>query len=66
MKSWQHRHEWRAVNPNTTMMSERIEYEHHTGFRGLLTRLLFARPLLKIMFFYRAWATRRAVKNQAE
>lgn len=63
MKSWQHRHEWHAVDAQTTMMRERIEYEHQPGIRGLLTRLLFARPLLEIMFAYRAWATRRAVKN---
>jgi len=66
MKSWQHRHEWHAVDPHTTMVTERIQYEHHAGVRGLLTRLLFARPLLKFMFAYRRWVIRRGVKDSQE
>ncbi len=63
MKYWEHRHQWQAVDERTTMMEERIIYEHHPGLRGLLSRLLFAPPLLKLMLAYRKWVIRRALER---
>lgn len=63
MKFWRHRHEWHAEAERTTIVTDRIEYEHHPGYRGLLTRILFAPPFLKIMFTYRKWATRAGAKR---
>lgn len=69
LKHWVHRHQWSALNDpgqgNITLLEDRIEYEHYPGLRGLLTRLLFARPLLHVMFAYRHWVTRRAVESRA-
>lgn len=65
MQRWQHHHHWQAGGDNTTWMEERVEYEHFPGLRGILTRLLFAYPMLKMMFRYRRWAIRRGVKAAA-
>ena len=64
MKFWQHQHQWKAVGACTTQMEERVTYEYPTGWRGILSRVLFARPFLKMMFAYRRWAMRRALENQ--
>ena len=63
MKFWEHRHQWQAVDERTTMMDEQIQYEHHSGLRGLFSRLLFAPPLLRLMLTYRKWVIRRAVER---
>lgn len=63
MKRWVHRHHWQVDGRGDTVMEERVEYEHHSGPRGLLTRLLFASPLLWIMFRYRRFAIRRGVRQ---
>ena len=64
LKRWVHAHHWKATGPTTTLLEDTITYEHYRGLRGLLTRLLFAPPLLAGMFAYRHWVTRRAVKKQ--
>jgi ligand-binding SRPBCC domain-containing protein len=68
LKHWVHRHTWSALEAAGekpyTLLVDHIEYEHHPGLHGLLTRLLFARPLLGVMFAYRHWVTRRAVENR--
>lgn len=63
MKRWVHRHQWQAVDDRTTVMEERIEFEHHPGMRGLLTRLLFNRPMLRLMLLYRKWVIQHSVKE---
>jgi ligand-binding SRPBCC domain-containing protein len=63
MKHWVHRHSWQACDASTTQLEERIEYEHHSGWRGLLSRLLFAPPLMKVMLAYRRWSIRRALEG---
>ena len=61
MKRWVHTHQWQAIDARTTQMTEHVEYEYYPGLRGLLSRLLFARPLLKLMFAYRRWVIKRSV-----
>lgn len=63
MASWEHTHTFTAIDESTTRVSDEIIYAHKPGWRGLLSRLLFAPPMLRIMFAYRRWATRRAVEN---
>ncbi len=63
LKRWVHRHHWQENGRGHTVMEEFVEYEHFTGRRGLLTRLLFAPPLLWVMFRYRRFAMRRGVKR---
>ncbi len=61
MARWIHRHAYRALTPDRTEVSDQIWYQHPAGWRGLLTRLLFSKLPLRMLFRYRAWATRRAL-----
>jgi ligand-binding SRPBCC domain-containing protein len=64
LKSWRHTHRFEALSPSTTRIREYIEYEHHSGWRGLLARLLFSSLGLVFLFSYRSFATRRALEGQ--
>jgi ligand-binding SRPBCC domain-containing protein len=55
---WQHTHRFTAVDETTTLVTESIQYRHDRGRRGLLSRLLFNRPGLFLLFSYRKWRTR--------
>ncbi len=61
LRSWRHTHRFTALGPNKTLVDDHITFEHHSGPRGLLTRLLFARPGLLYLFTARKWLTRRGV-----
>ena len=56
-KRWEHTHSFASATENTTEIHEHIEFEHKRGFWGIITRLLFARPNLYLMFTYRKFAT---------
>lgn len=68
-KRWEHTHTFEAVSGQTTQVSEHVEYEHKSGLWGLVTRFLFAKGNLYIMFTYRKlatrWYLRGALKKQA-
>lgn len=55
---WEHTHTFHALSANETEIQEHIEYAHKTGFWGIVTRFLFAKPNLYFMFTYRMLATR--------
>ena len=59
MRSWVHTHRFTPLNDKQTEVSEHIVLEHHAGWRGWLSRLLFAPPGLRVLFAYRRWVTRR-------
>jgi uncharacterized protein len=61
MVRWVHRHEFNSLGPALTEVHDCVWYRHPPGWRGLLTRMLFSTLPLRVLFFYRAWATRRAV-----
>jgi ligand-binding SRPBCC domain-containing protein len=61
---WRHTHRFTVLDGATTRVSERIEYAHSPGPRGLLSRLLFNRLALRLLFTYRAVATRYAVERR--
>jgi ligand-binding SRPBCC domain-containing protein len=63
MRFWKHTHTFAPEGDGRTRVNDRVEYEHHTGWRGLFTRLVFAPLSLRFLFFYRATATRHAVKT---
>jgi len=63
MRHWVHTHRFTAEEDGVTRISEHVEYAHHPGWRGLLSRLLFSRPALWLLFSYRRFATRRAVQT---
>ena len=64
-RKWEHTHTFTAVDAATTRIDEHIEYEHKSGFWGVVTRLLFSWPNLFFMFSYRKWVTRRACRRRA-
>ena len=57
-RKWEHTHTFTPTGPQTTEIHEHIEYEHRQGFWGVVTRVLFAKPNLVLMFTYRKYATR--------
>jgi ligand-binding SRPBCC domain-containing protein len=63
MAAWRHQHSWRALPGGGVELSERVEYEHQAGWNGLLTRILFAPPMLAFLFAYRRWAIRRGCEK---
>ncbi|WP_145282575.1 SRPBCC family protein [Pirellulimonas nuda] len=60
---WEHTHTFTPIGPDQTRIDEHIDYQHRSGWRGLLTRVLFARANLSFMFAYRAWVTRRRLRG---
>jgi ligand-binding SRPBCC domain-containing protein len=63
LKSWQHTHRFAALAPALTEVREHIEYEHARGWRGLFSRLLFARPGLYLLFTARKFLARYHVNQ---
>jgi ligand-binding SRPBCC domain-containing protein len=59
MQRWVHRHSFEPLGPARTRITDRIEYAHAGGVLGVLTRLLFSRLALRLLFAYRAVVTRR-------
>jgi ligand-binding SRPBCC domain-containing protein len=41
LQSWVHTHRWTILDDQQTLLEDRVVYEHHPGWRGQLTRLLF-------------------------
>lgn len=64
LRTWQHVHQFTALGPERTRIADHITYTHHAGLRGLLTRLLFARPGLLYLFTMRKLLTRRGVARR--
>jgi len=62
MKLWKHTHRFNRVSPHVSEVHEHIEFEHYSGLRGIWSRMLFPRIALIVLFTYRRWATRRAVR----
>lgn len=65
LKSWRHVHRFTPFGEARTRIDERIVYEHDGGARGVVSRLLFARPGLYLLFTARKWLTRRGVARLA-
>lgn len=61
-EKWEHTHTFSPETETLTEVREHIEYEHKRGFRGLVTRVLFARPNLYLMFTYRKCITRQYLR----
>lgn len=64
LASWEHTHRFEATGPDTSRVSEHIEYEYEPGWKGVLGRVFFGPPALLGLFTYRAWRTRRAVARR--
>lgn len=66
LRYWQHTHRFTPISPNLTRVEEHVAYAHFAGRHGLLTRLLFARPGLYMLFTARKWLTRFYVARQQQ
>ena len=64
-RKWEHTHTFSAVSSERTIIHEHIEYEHKSGAWGVVTRILFARPNLYVMFTYRKIATRWYLRRES-
>lgn len=62
-KRWEHTHSFIPLGSSKTTIQEHIEYEHKSGLWGVVTRVLFSKPNLMIMFTYRKFVTRRALTD---
>ncbi len=60
---WEHTHRFTAVAERVTEIDEHIEYCHKTGWAGLVSRVLFPKPGLRLLFAYRKWVTRHALEG---
>lgn len=63
LASREHTHRFDMIDPDRTRISDHIEYEYRAGWRGAYGRVLFGRPALRFLFWYRARQTRRAVSG---
>lgn len=61
---WEHQHIFEPLVQGVAL-TDRIKLAHHAGWRGLLTRLLFDGPALRLLFSYRHWRTRRALEARS-
>ena len=64
MRKWEHTHLFTAHNNSKTVVSEHIEYEHYNGFTGVVTRILFFKPGLYLLFTMRKLLTRWHVEQK--
>lgn len=56
--SWAHTHTFTPLPDGRTRIDEHIEFAHRRGPWGIVTRLLFSKPNLWLMFTYRCLVTR--------
>jgi ligand-binding SRPBCC domain-containing protein len=62
---WEHVHSFIPEGDRATRVVDHIEYAHFPGVRGLFTRLAFSPVILRVLFAFRAWVTRRALEGHA-
>jgi ligand-binding SRPBCC domain-containing protein len=62
MAYWRHEHIFQAVDDGVEL-TDRITLAHRPGVKGLLTRVIFGGPMLRFLFLYRHWQTRRILRG---
>ena len=63
--AWAHTHTFTPLSDGRTRIDEHIEYEHKSGAWGIVTRLLFSKPNLWLMFSYRRFVTRWFLRRRS-
>ena len=63
MARWEHRHRFRPQPDGGTLVEDVVSYRYPGGLAGLLARLLFNPLSLRLLFAWRAYATRRALRG---
>ncbi|MEW6505412.1 MAG: hypothetical protein AB1457_15745 [Chloroflexota bacterium] len=58
LRFWQHRHSFKALQPERTRIVEEIEFEYPPGIAGWWTRLIYSPFALRLLFSYRSMITR--------
>jgi ligand-binding SRPBCC domain-containing protein len=61
---WRHTHRFRPSPDGGTNIVEHIDYRHGRGGASLLTRLLFSRPMLWLLFTYRSLMMRLSLRRR--
>ena len=62
-KSWEHRHQFTAVTPTCTRLTDHVTYEVPLGVFGSVANALFVRRDLQAMFAYRHAVTRKELEG---
>jgi len=62
-RSWRHSHRFEAAPEGGARIVEHVDYEHDSGWPGLLTRTLFSRPMLSLLFTYRSAVMRWSLRG---
>lgn len=62
MLIWEHTHSFRAISNQETEVRDYIEYAHRPGLKHYWTRLLYAPVMLRMLFLYRSFVTKRSSK----
>ena len=60
---WRHSHRFQPGRTGGTDIVEHVDYRHAGGWAALLTRLLFSRPMLFLLFSYRSAVMRRSLRR---
>ena len=63
LKLWKHTHQFKGLSDHQTMVIDRIEYEHFSGIKGVISKLFFNQLGLRFLFFYRKWITRFSLRS---
>jgi ligand-binding SRPBCC domain-containing protein len=66
LRFWQHRHSFRALQPERTLIGEEIEFEYPPGIAGWWTRLVYSPIALRLLFFYRSQITRWILERRKQ
>jgi ligand-binding SRPBCC domain-containing protein len=61
MAAWEHLHSFRPVEGGIEL-TDRIRLAHPSGWKGVLTRMIFDGLPLHFLFVYRHWRTRQALE----
>ena len=62
MARWEHQHIFAEVDGGVELI-DHITLAHKPGLQGILTRIVFDGPPLRMLFLYRHWRTRRALSK---
>jgi ligand-binding SRPBCC domain-containing protein len=65
LASWRHIHRFTSVSENVTIVKEQIHYSYGKGLFGMLTKIMFNRISLFILFSARKWLTRRYINKDS-
>jgi ligand-binding SRPBCC domain-containing protein len=65
-RSWKHSHRFETSDEGGARINEHVDYQHGTGWKGLLTRVLFSRPMLSLLFTYRSAVMRLSLRGASK